>query len=43
MAFTGFPVAGIEFYEQLAADNSKAFWQEHKPRYVEHVKTPMID
>lgn len=43
MAFTGFPVAGIEFYEQLAADNSRAFWQEHKNRYVDHVKTPMVE
>ncbi len=43
MAFTGFPAAGIEFYEQLSADNSRAFWQANKDRYVEHVKTPMLE
>ena len=30
MAFTGFPPAAFEFYEQLEADNSKAFWQANK-------------
>ncbi len=43
MAFRGFPVEGIEFYEQLAADNSRAFWQANKGRYDEYVKQPMID
>jgi uncharacterized protein (TIGR02453 family) len=42
MAFTGFPTEGIEFYEQLAADNSKAFWLENKHRFVEYVKVPML-
>jgi uncharacterized protein (TIGR02453 family) len=43
MAFSGLPVDGIEFYEQLAADNSKVFWQENKQRYAEHVKAPMAE
>ena len=43
MAFSGLPVDGIEFYEELAADNSKAFWQANKHRFVEHVKTPMAE
>lgn len=43
MAFSGFPPEAIEFYEQLTADNSKAFWAEHRPRYVEHVKEPMAE
>jgi len=43
MAFTGFPIEGIEFYEQLAADNSRAFWTENKHRFVQHVKTPMTE
>ncbi|NND75953.1 MAG: DUF2461 domain-containing protein [Ilumatobacter sp.] len=43
MAFSGFPAAGIEFYEQLSADNSRAFWQDNKHRYVEHVKAPMLE
>lgn len=43
MAFTGLPIEGIEFYEQLAADNSRTFWQEHKHRYAESVKQPMVE
>jgi len=42
MAFTGFPVEGMEFYEQLAADNSRTFWQANKGRYDEFVKQPMV-
>jgi uncharacterized protein (TIGR02453 family) len=43
MAFTGFPPEAIEFYERLSVDNSKAFWTEHRGRYVEHVKEPMTE
>ena len=43
MAFTGFPVEGIEFYEQLGADNSRAFWQANKGRFDEFVKQPMVE
>ncbi len=43
MAFSGFPIEGIEFYEQLAADNSRSFWQENRGRYDEFVKQPMIE
>ena len=43
MAFRGFPVEAIEFYEELAADNSKAFWQEHRGRYLDDVRSPMED
>jgi uncharacterized protein (TIGR02453 family) len=43
MAFTGFPVEAIEFYEQLDADNTKSFWLENKHRFLEHVKTPMLE
>ena len=43
MAFSGFPVEGIEFYEQLAADNSRAFWQANKSRFDEFVKQPMVE
>jgi uncharacterized protein (TIGR02453 family) len=42
MTFTGLPTEGIEFYEQLAADNSRTFWQANKGRYDEFVKQPMI-
>ncbi len=43
MAFRGFPVEGIEFYEQLAADNSRSFWQANKGRFDEFVKQPMVE
>ncbi len=43
MAFSGFPVEVIEFYEQLGADNSKAFWADNKHRYTQSVKAPMTD
>ncbi|MGB3734471.1 MAG: DUF2461 domain-containing protein [Ilumatobacter sp.] len=43
MAFTGFPPEAIDFYEQLGADNSKAFWEENKQRFVMNVKSPMTE
>ena len=36
MAFRGWPVEALEFYEALEADNSKAFWQRHKETYETH-------
>lgn len=41
MTFTGFPDAGLEFYEGLEADNSKAYWTDHKHVYDEAVAGPM--
>ncbi len=41
MAFKGWPVEAIEFYEGLEADNTKAYWQEHKSVYEHCVKGPM--
>ena len=41
MAFTGWPVEAIEFFEGLEDDNSRAYWQSHKAVYVECVKGPM--
>lgn len=43
MAFKGWPVEAVEFYEGLAADNSKVYWQEHKATYERSVKAPMED
>ncbi len=40
--FTGFPVAAFDFYERLAADNSKAFWLANKPTFDDAVKGPMV-
>ena len=39
--FTGFPPEALRFFEQLAADNSKSFWTEHKPIYDASVRAPM--
>lgn len=41
MAFTGIPLAALDFYEDLEADNSKAFWQSHKHIYDESVRAPL--
>jgi uncharacterized protein (TIGR02453 family) len=43
MTFRGFPPEALEFYEELVADNSKAFWADNKHRYSEHVKAPMVE
>ena len=43
MGFSGFPAAAIEFYEQLGADNSRTFWNEHKATFDGAVKGPMIE
>lgn len=40
MAFTGIPVAAIDFYERLEADNSKAFWDANKESFKTIVKAP---
>ncbi len=41
MGFRGWPVEAIEFYEGLEADNSRAYWQDHKAIYERDVKGPM--
>jgi uncharacterized protein (TIGR02453 family) len=41
MGFTGWPVEAVEFYEGLEAENTKTYWQEHKPVYEQCVKGPM--
>ena len=40
-AFTGFPVEGLDFYDDLEADNTKTFWTAHKQVYLEAVHAPM--
>jgi uncharacterized protein (TIGR02453 family) len=42
MKFTGFPAEGFTFYEQLQADNSKAFWTAHKGDYEQYVLGPIV-
>jgi uncharacterized protein (TIGR02453 family) len=41
VTFTGIPIAALDFYEDLEADNSKAFWAAHKHIYEESVRAPM--
>jgi uncharacterized protein (TIGR02453 family) len=43
MAFRGWPAEAIEFYEGLEADNTRAYWQDHKKEYEELVKGPMTE
>lgn len=42
MAFNGFSTAAFEFYERLALDNSRTFWQANKATYETAVKQPMV-
>lgn len=39
--FTGFPIAALDFYDDLEMDNTKTYWEAHKPTYDEAVATPM--
>ena len=39
--FTGFPVAALDFYDDLEMDNTKSFWSAHKETYDSAVKAPM--
>ena len=40
MTFTGFPDEGLVFYEGLEADNSKAYWTQHRDAYESAVRAP---
>ncbi len=39
--FTGFPVAALDFYDDLEMDNTRTFWTAHKEVYESAVKAPM--
>jgi len=41
VTFSGIPIAALDFYEDLEADNSKVFWTAHKHIYDESVKAPI--
>jgi uncharacterized protein (TIGR02453 family) len=43
VAFSGWPAEALEFYEGLAADNSKSYWTAHKATYDEAVHAPMVE
>jgi uncharacterized protein (TIGR02453 family) len=41
MAFNGWPEEALDFYDGLAADNSKTYWTEHRTVYEDKVLRPM--
>jgi uncharacterized protein (TIGR02453 family) len=41
VAFRGWPAEALEFYEGLAADNSKTYWTDNKATYEQKVLAPM--
>jgi len=41
VTFTGIPIAALDFYEDLEADNTKAFWTAHKHIYEQSVRAPL--
>ena len=41
-AFTGFPDAALDFYDDLEVDNSRTFWEKHKGTYEYSVRRPMV-
>ncbi len=43
MAFSGFSSDALDFFEGLAADNSKAYWTARRGTFDTHVKGAMID
>jgi uncharacterized protein (TIGR02453 family) len=41
-AFQGIPLAALDFYEDLEADNSKSWWDAHRTTYDECVRGPIV-
>jgi len=39
--FTGFPPEAFAFYDALAANNTRPWWQEHRGEYEASVRAPM--
>ena len=42
MSFSGISDEALEFYEGLAADNTKTYWTAHKSTYEEVVRAPLV-
>ena len=40
-SFTGIPAEAFDFYDALAADNSRTWWQAHKDEYERSVRAPL--
>ena len=43
MAFSGWPEEALDFYDGLAADNSKSYWTQHKATYEQKILAPMTE
>jgi uncharacterized protein (DUF2461 family) len=43
VGFNGFGKHAVDFYEGLAADNSKVYWSDHKAVYDDRVRAPMLE
>lgn len=41
MAFSGIPAEAFEFYDELMADNTRAWWQRRKGDYERYVREPL--
>jgi len=41
VSFAGFPERALDFYEGLEADNTKAYWTDHRAVYEQDVRAPM--
>ncbi|MFM7147456.1 MAG: DUF2461 family protein, partial [Actinomycetales bacterium] len=40
--FEGFPAEAFEFYDALADNNTRPWWNEHKAEYERAVRDPML-
>jgi len=43
VGFSGWPAEAVEFFSGLQADNTKAYWTEHKALYEASVREPMAE
>src|SRR5262249_11669026 len=43
MAFSGWPEEALDFYDGLAADNTKTYWTAHRAVYDKAVQAPMTE
>ncbi len=43
MAFSGWPEEALDFYDGLAADNTKTYWAKHKAVYTDQILAPMTE
>jgi uncharacterized protein (TIGR02453 family) len=43
MPFSGWPEEALDFYDGLAADNTKAYWTRHKAVYTDKILAPMTE